>query len=327
MERREFLRKAGRGTAGLLAGLSIPQKITERGINKEIPRIVKEREFTELPSPEYTNISHDEIQWENISQGLKFSRTPVYKNKKLVDIIAGVKINPEINKLNVHTNYNKDNDFLYTIKDWQENTNSLAIINSGQYLGMPNWAKPCALAISNGKQMGPKYNKHSKGMFLAEPKQNLEIKNKLKKADLLDFEYDKFNREKTQYTEGVQHWPILLDRQGKVKVKPSLWQANRTAIAKTNQDEIMFLTTEGGYFTLYNLGQFLRDSNKRNDKGFNIHTAMNLDGGYEACMAVKTPKLHYITFGEFETQGPGKDFTVFGAKSVLPTVIGVSKRH
>jgi len=320
MDRRKFLKKAGI----IAGGLSIPFSLSESALNTQPQRIIQPNKFTKLVSPEYSNVSHNEIEWEKISEGLDFSRTNVYQNGKLIDTIAGIKINPELNKINLHTNYNKNNDLIYDIEDWQENTNSLGVINSGQYLGMPNWAKPCALALSNGKQIGVKYNQHSKGMLLSEPEGELE--SKLKKADLLDFEHDSFNPDTTQYTEGVQHWPILLDRNGKVKVKPTLWQANRTAVGKTNQEEIIFMTTEGGFFTLHNLGQFLRDSNKRDDNGFNIHTAMNLDGGYEACMAVNTPEIKYTTFGQFETQGPNIDGTVLDARAILPTTIGVSKR-
>jgi hypothetical protein len=321
MDRRNFIKKAGLSIAGLTL---VPEMISE--FQKQTPRIILPIEFTELSSPEYKNISHDEIQWENISEDLEFSRTPVYKNKKLVDMIAGVKINPEINKINIYNTASKKGESsLYTIEDWQKNTNSLAIVNAAQYQFRP-WGYPCALIMSNGNIKGPKYNKSVRGMLVSEPKPGLENKTKIKKADLLDFEYDSFNPENPMYTEGVQHWPILLDRNGKVKVKSTLWQANRTIVTKTNQDEIMFLTTEGGYFTLYNIGQFLRDSNKRKDKGFNVHTAMNLDGGYEACMAVKTPTLQYTTYGEFETQGPGKDLSVFNRKMPIAGTIGVSKR-
>lgn len=322
MNRRNFLKKTGLSVAGLAL---IPETISE--FQKKTPRIILPKEFTELPSPDYTNISHDEIQWEEISKGLEFSRTSVYKNKELVDIIAGVKINPEINKINVYNTASKQGNFsLYTIEEWQKNTDSLAIVNAAQYQFRP-WGYPCALIMSNGNMKGPKDNKSVRGMLVSEPKSKSNNQTNIKKADLLDFEYDSFNPENPLYNEGVQHWPILLDRYGKIKVKPTLWQANRTIATKTNQDEIMFLTTEGGYFTLYNIGQFLRESNKRNDKGFNVHTAMNLDGGYESCMAVKTPRLQYATYGEFETQGPGKDFSVFNRKIKIPGVIGISNRN
>ena len=70
----------------------------------------------------------------------------------------------------------------------------------------------------------------------------------------------------------------------------------------------------------------MKDSNQRKNKGFNIHTAMNMDGGYEANMVVKTPKLSYITYGEFETYGPNNDATIFGLKIKIPGAIGVFPR-
>jgi len=64
---------------------------------------------------------------------------------------------------------------------------------------------PCALVICDGKQKGPKYNKTFKGMLVAEPK---DLEGKLKKADLLDFDYDSFDYRTTPYAQGVQHWPF-----------------------------------------------------------------------------------------------------------------------
>ncbi len=314
--RRNFIKILGAGTLSL----TLPNYSLDKD-NKE--KIVA-REFHNLANPDYYNVSYNEIEWKNAFEGLEFSRTNIYKDKKLVDIIATVKINPEKNKIRVFNNYSLDNTEVHNIEEWQRNTDALAIINSSQYMGKP-WGCPCALVICDGKQKGPKFNKTARGMFLAEPKE--ELKDKLPLIDMLDFEYDEFDFKTTKYTQGVQHWPILLDRIGKVKLKSSLWQANRTVVAKTNNDEMLFMTTEGGYFTLYNLGQFLRDSNKRLDKGFNIHTAMNMDGGYEASMSVETPKLSYVTYGEFETRGPNIDLTVHGTKQATPGAIGVFPRN
>jgi exopolysaccharide biosynthesis protein len=86
----------------------------------------------------------------------------------------------------------------------------------------------------------------------------------------------------------------LLDREGKIKVNPSSQQATRTVIAKTKQDEILLMITEGAYFTLRDFGELLKESNGRTDKGFNINTAMNLDGGISTSMILNTPKMNYV---------------------------------
>lgn len=290
---------------------------------QEQPKKIYPIEFSELPYPEYENISYSLGKWENIAQGLDFSRTEIYKSDKLVDVIAAIKINPEKNKLRVFNAYSKSGTEAEIIENWQKKTNALAMINSNQYMANPYYY-PCALVICDEEQKGPKKNKASRGMLLAEPK-NLE--SKLNKIDLLDFDYDNFDYKTTQYTQGVQHWPILLDREGKIKVDSTLWQANRTVVAKTKDNEILFMTTEGGFFTLYNFARFLKESNKKPDKGFNIHTAMNMDGGYEANMVVKSPNLEYLTYGEFETYGPKNDATVFNRKIAIPGVIGVFPRN
>lgn len=356
INRRDFVRVLGAGALGFA--------IPNYAMAQDEPRKIIAKEFTKLPSPEYVGVSHSEIEWEPISEGLDFSRTEVYKKGNLIDIIAGVKINPSENKIKVFNSYSKGSVSFGNIEEWQKKTNALAIINSAQYMGRPSGC-PCALVICDGKQKGPKFNQVSQGMLVAEP-----ITNDLPAMDLIDFNYDPktgeennyqelqtayrktrnskdlAKREKAKeylvkykdlyydikenhlekYSQGVQHWGMFLDREENIRITPSLWQANRTAVAKTKDNEILFMTTEGGYFTLYNLGQFLRDSNKRSDKGFNVHTAMNMDGGYEASMAIETPKLSYFTYGEFETQGPGRDMTVFGARQAIPGVIGVFPR-
>lgn len=316
MNRREFLKDLGLvSTAAIIS----PSLATFGQEKKKIETIVA-KEFTKLPSYEYKNISHSNINWKPISVGLDFARVEVYREKELIDIIAVTKINPEHNKIKAFNGYSSKGSHVEIIEGWQRYTGATVMINSAQYMADPYYM-PCAAVIQNGQIKGPKFNKTVRGMLVAEPKDG-----NLPAADLLDFEYDNFDLSTTPYTEGVQHWPILLDRNGKIKTKQTLWQANRTVVAKDYDKNLLFMTTEGGYFTLFNFGRFLRDSNQRSDKGFNIHTAMNMDGGYEANMVVKSNNLNYVTYGEFETYGPGRDATVFGAKIELPGVIGVFPR-
>jgi hypothetical protein len=186
------------------------------------------------------------------------------------------------------------------------------MVNSAQYMADPYYM-PCAPIICDGKLKGPKSNPSVRGMLVAEP-----LKPGLPRADLLDFDYEHYVD--GTYAQGVQHWPILLDRQGNIKVNKTGWQANRTIVAKDKKGTIVFLTTEGSYFTLYNLAVFLKENN-----ALNIHTAMNLDGGSEASMIVKTKKRSYVRYGPYdETQ---KDaFGLFSFKRKLPGVIGIFPR-
>lgn len=298
LTRRTFLQAVALNTAGLLA----------RATAADLPK---------NPSPDYVNISHDAPQWKTISKGVDFSRTGVRRNKELIDVLAILRIDPRYNKIRVFSSYEAGRTVAKTIEEWQKQTNAIAITNSAQYMADPYYM-PCALIISDGKQKGPKSNSSVRGMLVAEP-----VKENLPKADLLDFEFDRYLP--GSYLQGVQHWPILLDRHGKIKVKKTGWQANRTIVAKDFNGSILLITTEGSFFTLYNLGLFLKESNARRDRGLRVHTAMNLDGGTEANMAIKTKELSYVRYGPFE--GKNKPtFGLFNWKVKIPGAIGVFPR-
>ena len=341
MKRREFITKTAK--AGAFLGLIQIPIINTIANQTNKPEIIEPKEFTKLPNLKYENINHSKPNWKNISEGMDFTRIEVYKGKELVDIIATVKIDPKKNDLTLYNGFefNKNKtgtDYEKTvaskIEDWQKLTKETVMINGTQYQGDPYYYRPCALVMGNKvtytknkyqkkyqKKLGPKKNKAVRGMIVGQPKDNTKPN-----IDLLDFKYDTFDYETTPYTHGAQHWMMLLDRKGNIRVHETDWQANRTVVAKDWDNNIILMTTEGGYFTLKNYGRFLKDSNNRNDKGLNIHTAMNMDGGYEANMAISSNKLRYLTYGEFETYGPNKDASVFGRKIRIPGVLGISKK-
>lgn len=271
--------------------------------------------------PEASNalqeISHSSITWKKIGKGLEFSRVEIYRNSALEDTIAALRINPDENKIRVFNSYDGNKTIVYDAPEWQRLTSAIAVINSAQYMADP-YFMPCALVLCDGVQKGPKSNKQVRGMLVAEPTDS-----KSPKADLLDFDYDRFDIKSNSYMQGVQHWPILLDRNGNVRVVPSKLQSSRTVVAKDFNGNIIFLTTEGRFFTLHHLGSFLKKMNQNADKGFHIHTAMNLDGGNEANMLIKTSDFSYFTCDTSANSNSQKNFRV---KVKLPGVIGVFPR-
>ncbi len=198
-------------------------------------------------------------------------------------------------------------------------TGALAMINGAQYMADPYYM-PCALVICDGKSKGPGSNPNVRGMLVAEP-----VRPGLPKADLLDFEYDRHAA--GSYSQGVQHWPILLDRNGKVKVKDTPLRAARSIVAKDFSGNLLFMTTEAKYFTLYNLGMFLKYSRARSDHGLNVHTAMNLDGGTEASMIIRSEKISYLHYGSGSTDKSAGNLGFLNWKVKLPGAIGVFPRN
>jgi hypothetical protein len=156
-------------------------------------------------------------------------------------------------------------------------------------------------------------------MFLSEP-----LKKDLPQADLLDFDYEQFDSATNPYSQGVQHWPILLDREGRIKVQKTELRANRTVVAKNSENDILFFTTELSSFSLYNFGLFLKESNARSDGGFKVHTAMNMDGGREANMLLNVPNFHYSSWEHNPIASQQTNLVDLEAR--LPGVIGVFAR-
>ena len=269
--------------------------------------------FQSIPSLKYMDIEHSALNWRSIGRELYFGQVDVLKQGKLVDRVSVVKFHPEYNQIRVFNTFrDSQQGGAYTIEEWQRRTNASVLVNSAQYMADPYYY-PCALMVCDGKRVGPKQNRTVRGMLVAEPLYDG------KKARLLDFSHDPSNF--NQYQQGVQHWPIVLDREGKIRVGQSNWQANRTAVAECRDDYMLFLNTEGGFFTLHNLGRFLGEV-----KELNIKTAMPMDGGYEADMVVRTPGFSYTTYGQFETQGPSRDISVPGLHIKIPSVIGIFPR-
>jgi hypothetical protein len=263
--------------------------------------------------------SYSSPHWKSISKGLDFANVDVYRGKEIVDSLAVLRIQPKHNKIRVFHSFDYEKTIVRTLEEWQKETSAVALINGAQYMANPYYM-PCALVICDGKQKGPVKNKNVRGMLLSEPK-----KSDLPNADLIDFDYDQFDPDTTPYTQGLQHWPILLDRQSSIKVKPSELRANRSVVAKTFDGDILFFTTQRASFTLYHFGAFLKDTNASSDGGFKVHTAMNLDGGKEANMILRAEKFSFDSKPKLQTNATA-DKTLFDWEVRLPGVIGVFPR-
>ncbi len=278
--------------------------------------------FSAIASPEQNTkavFTHVVPEWRTISKGLHFARVKVFRENKEVDSVGVIRIQPKHNKIRVFHSYDEKNTIVRTLDEWQKETSALALINAAQYMADPYY-KPCALVICDGKQKGPLRNKSVRGMFVSEP-----LKKDLPHADLLDFDYEQFDLASSSYSQGIQHWPILLDREGRIKVQKSELRANRTIVAKNSDNEILFFTTELPSFSLYNFGLFLKDSNTRSDGGFKIHTAMNMDGGREANMVLRSGGFSYSSW-DYNPMASSEGSSILDLKARLPGVIGVFPR-
>ena len=118
-----------------------------------------------------------------------------------------------------------------------------------------------------------------------------------------------------QRYQNVMQSMMLVDEAARVRVRQSELAACRTIIAEDQSGRILVIATEGAV-TLHDMARWLPQS------GLNIVRAMNLDGGIESQLAINTPELNLILYGQYGTSS-----TVFEPRGQirypLPAVIAL----
>jgi hypothetical protein len=163
--------------------------------------------------------------------------------------------------------------------------------------------------------MGPRRNTQMRGMFVAEPK---GLSPDIPRATILDLTITPISVRTLPWTQGMQSYPLLLDYKGRIRVWNSPKTAQRTVIAIDRKSYILILNSNEAYFTLYDLAHFLKDST------LEIDSALNLDGGSEAQLYIKTQDFEKFSPSSWESRlGSLLDEKKFW----LPTVVAVFPRQ
>jgi uncharacterized protein YigE (DUF2233 family) len=251
-------------------------------------------------------LTHTPPDWKEIGRGIAFTQVQVLKNFAVVTDLTVVKIDPASNTFRVFHGAPQ------TITAWQK-TISAPIVFNGSYYNPDG--KPCGLVIADGKPFGPVRNRQMRGMFVAEPK---GMSPDLPRATILDLLTTPVDPKKLPWTQGVQSFPLLLDYKGKIRIKTSDKKANRTVIATDRNGNILVFNTSNRFFSLHALAEFLKGSQ------FNIDSALNLDGGTEAQLYIKTDKFTFFSPPSWENSIGN---LIDEQKYWLPTVVGVFPRQ
>lgn len=249
--------------------------------------------------------SHSPPQWRTLSRGLTFTETQVYHDQELVDTLAVVKIDPALNAFRVFHHEPQ------SLTVWQEEIKAPVVFNASYYTPK---GKPVGLIMTDGNLVGPLKNSKMRGMFVAEPQ---GMSPDLPRATILDLVGTNINPKKLPWKQGVQSFPLLLDYKGHIRVKESGKKSYRTVIAADRNGNILVFNTAEDYFTLYEMATFLKASS------FDIDSALNLDGGTEAQLYIKTEDFEYFSPSWRSRLGNLLDRQRFS----LPTVIGVFPRQ
>lgn len=254
-------------------------------------------------------LSHTAPQWQTLGRGLSFTQVEVLREGEVTEVLttlAVVKIDPASNAFRVFHHAPQ------SITDWQQELQAPIVFNASYY---DVHHKPVGLIISDGHAIGPARNRQMRGMFVAEPK---GISPDLPRATILDLLTTPINPKKLPWTQGVQSFPLLLDYKGNIRVRDSEKKSNRTVIATDRVGNILVFNTSNRYFTLRELAQFLKTSK------FDIDSALNLDGGTEAQLLIKTKDFEFFSPPSWENSIA----SILDQHNYwLPTVIGVFPRQ
>ncbi len=184
--------------------------------------------------------------WQTIGKGLSFTRIEILENKEIVESLAVVRIDPNL----IHSVYSTAAP--RKISEWQECSNATVIFNGSYFTSQ---GQPCGLVLIDEKTYGPLKNSAMRGMFVAEPR---GVSPDLPRATILDLTATPIDIKKLPWTQGLMSFPLLLDSRGRIRVKNSDLQAQRTVICTDRKGNILVCHSAGDYFTLYELAKFLK---------------------------------------------------------------------
>ncbi len=252
------------------------------------------------------DLSYLDYTWQTIGKGLSFTRIEVFEKKTIAESLAVVRIDPNLNSFRLFHGTPR------RIQEWRERTNATILIN-GSYFSQQG--QPVGLVLIDGKTYGPLKNPAMRGMFVAEPR---GVSPDLPRATILDLSAAPVDIAKLPWNQGLMSFPLLLDSRGRIRVKKTDLQAQRTVIATDRRGNILICHTSGDYFTLFELAKFLKSSS------LEIDVALNLDGGSKAQLLIATPDFNFISPSYLEQSAR----ELFDPEtSLLPTVIGVFPRQ
>lgn len=244
--------------------------------------------------------------WQTIGKGLSFTRLEVLENNEIVESLVVVRIDPNLNSFRLFHGAPRK------ISEWLECSNATILFNGSYFTSQ---GQPCGLVLIDEKTYGPLKNSAMRGMFVAEPR---GVSPDLPRATILDLTAAPIDIKKLPWTQGLMSFPLLLDSRGRIRVKKTDLQAQRTVICTDRKGNILVCHSAGDYFTLYELAKFLKSSS------LDIDMALNLDGGSKAQILINTPDFN-LSSPSYLEQSARELFD--REASILPTVIGVFPRQ
>jgi|FLOH01.1.fsa_nt_gi exopolysaccharide biosynthesis protein len=270
-----------------------------------------------------SRIETEKVQWTQIQPGIQYAQVSATQDGKEIELVNMLKIDPDMYNFDVHFDYNSK-----TVEEWQKSLDAEIIVNASYW--EPDYT-PTNNLVMEGKRfigqfpslqesvMKNNKNKRHVGAFVTNPKQE-----DLAQAKVYSLEERAIDYSNPEWGEVVESYPMLVYEDETVReVQKDKWRANRTVIGTHDDGDISIVTTQKGYFTMREMGEFL------NHPQFEIHNALNLDGGIATELLIDTDNLKMVQYGNFETNPEWKIGDIEGKRTIkipIPSVIGVYKK-
>jgi|GEM_PF-370458 len=253
---------------------------------------------------------HPPAIWQEVIPGLELARLKVFRFIRLGENeLIIVRVDADRFDLIPYSFQEVNEARPLSIEEWAGVLpQSVFLVNAGFFY--PDY-RHLGLLFKKGHGWGSSWHPTWKGLFLSGgPRGNQEHP----AAIILDLEKEPFDLDNSLYPYAVQSF-MLLDRDGRPRVKQTDSLASRTAVAQDFEGRILFIFVPGAC-TLYELALLLKTS----DLG--IKEAMCLDGGFEAQFFLRTEPEAWAFYGAWVVN-ERRQYHSFKLKLPLPAVIAV----
>ncbi len=192
-----------------------------------------------------------------------------------------------------------------TIEEWASALHAPLVFNAGQFdegLEYLGWLK------RDGKWLSQRRKSPWKGLLVSGPLQG-EFWARIVDLDHADAAIA------DHYRHVVQSM-MLLDSTSRLRVRDTDLSACRTVVAEDARGRILLVVTEGAT-TLGDLARWLASS------PLDVVRAMNLDGGVESQLALDTPELKLVLYGQYGTGTTMLNASGSQVRYPIPAVVAV----
>jgi hypothetical protein len=193
-----------------------------------------------------------------------------------------------------------------TIEEWAAHLKAPVVFNAGQFgenLEYLGWLK------RDGEWLSPAKKPLWKGLLVSGPLDGAVW------GRIVDLDHADPTEVVERYRHVIQSM-MLLDAEHKIRVRDTDLTACRSVVAEDQRGRIMLIITEGAT-TLADLARWLPQT------PLGVVRAMNLDGGIESQLAIATPELSLVVYGQHGTGGTAFSPGPGQIRYPLPAVVAI----